>query len=135
MGTEPRFLSRDTVEKIHRVSLERHGGIHGVRDDSLVESALGSAMNDFYYGGADLPGVAAGYAFHLAQNQAYLDGNKRTAVATALVFLSHNGIKHVASEAEQLEIYDALIAIAERRMDKPQLAALFRRLFGSQAGL
>jgi len=73
--------------------------------------------------------VAAAYAFHIAQNQAFLDGNKRTAVAAALVFLAMNG--HVAQhEAEErTSIYDALIAIAERRMDKPQLADLFRRLF------
>jgi death-on-curing protein len=73
--------------------------------------------------------IAAAYAFHLAQNQAYLDGNKRTAIATALAFLAHNGFSRIATETEQLEIYDALIAIAERRMAKPELAALFRRLF------
>ena len=49
--------------------------------------------------------------------------------ATALTFLAHNGYSRLASDAGQLEIYDALIAIAERRMDKPELAALFRRLF------
>ncbi len=132
MPSEPSFLDRSTVERIHNRSIERHGGIHGVRDESLVESALGAAMNDFYYGTGDLFAVAAGYAFHLAQNQAYLDGNKRTAAATALAFLAHNGCTRVATETEQMEIYDALIAIAERRMTKPELAGLFRRLFGSQ---
>src|SRR4051812_20345683 len=130
MGAEPSFLGRDVVDRIHKRSLEQYGGINGVRDDSLIESALGAAMNDYFYGNGDFFAVAAGYAFHLAQNQAYLDGNKRTAIATALAFLAHNGHTRVASQAEQLEIYDALIAIAERRMTKPELAALFRRLFG-----
>jgi death on curing protein len=129
MASEPSFLSREIVERIHKRSLQRHGGINGVRDDSLVESALGAAKNEFYYGGGDVFAVAAAYAFHLAQNQAYLDGNKRTAIATALAFLAHNGHSRVANESEQLELYDALIAIAERRMDKAELAGLFRRLF------
>ena len=131
MPSEPSFIDRATIERIHTRSLELHGGIHGVRDESLVESALGAAMNDFYYGNGDVFDIAAAYAFHLAQNQAYLDGNKRTAAATALAFLAHNGYSRVASEAEQLDIYDALIAIAERRMTKPELSALFRRLFSS----
>lgn len=86
-------------------------------------------MNDFYYGSGDAFAVAAAYAFHLSQNQAYLDGNKRTAIATAIVFLAHTGYPRLATQAEQNEIYDALIAIAERRMSKAEVAALFRRLF------
>jgi death-on-curing protein len=68
--------------------------------------------------------IAAAYAFHLAQTQAFLDGNKRTAVITALTFLELN---YVTKTPNNLEIYNAMIAIAERRMDKAALAELFRR--------
>lgn len=89
-------------------------------------------MNEWFYGQGDLFSVAAAYAFHLAQNQAFLDGNKRTAASSALAFLAMNGHSHTATVDEQLSIYDALIAIAERRMSKPELAALFRELFAAQ---
>ena len=68
--------------------------------------------------------IAASYAFHLAQAQAFLDGNKRPAVIAALVFLDKNDVK---SKPTNVEIYDALIAIAEKRLDKAGLAEIFRR--------
>jgi death-on-curing protein len=83
-----------------------------------------SAINAYFYGQGDLSDISAAYAIHLAQAQAYLDGNKRTAVVTALVFLEYNGILKTPTN---LEIYDALIAVAERRLDKAGLAELFRR--------
>jgi len=131
MEQEPQFLTRAEVDELHADSLREFGGIGGVRDDSLVESALGAAMNEHFYGGGDVFSVAAAYAFHLAQNQAFLDGNKRTATASALIFLAINGHAKRHTKEERRSIYDALIAIAERRMDKAELAALFRRLFGS----
>ena len=129
MAEEPRFLSRAEVDELHSDSLCEFGGIAGVRDEGLVESALGAAVNEFYYGSGDLFSIAAAYCFHLAQNQAFLDGNKRTATATALTFLAMNGHFAEHEEEDLAAIYDALIAIAERRMDKPALAELFRRLF------
>jgi death-on-curing protein len=69
--------------------------------------------------------VAAAYAFHLAESQAFLDGNKRTGIAVALVFLRLNGVT-VPRATE--ELYAAMIAIAEKRMGKPELAALLRRM-------
>jgi death-on-curing protein len=131
MAEELQFLTRAEVDELHEDSLREFGGIAGVRDDSLVESALGAAMNERYYGGGDVFAVAAAYAFHLAQNQAFLDGNKRTATASALVFLAMNGhaCDHCAEDRDA--IYDGLIAIAERRMSKAELAVLFRRLFGA----
>jgi death-on-curing protein len=120
----PEFLDTDTVFKLHAVSLRLFGGIDGVRDRGLIESALGSAQNTYYYGNGDLYDIAAAYAFHLAQAQAFLDGNKRTAVITALTFLDTNGVTRMP---DNLVIYDAMIAIAERRLDKPGLAEIFRR--------
>jgi death-on-curing protein len=106
------------------MSLQRFGGGEGVRDHHLIESALGAAMNTCYYGNGDLFDIAASYAYHLAQAQAFLDGNKRTAVVTALVFLEINGIMNTPDD---LRLYDAMIAIAERRLDQDGPAKIFRQ--------
>ena len=119
----PEFLDTETIFKLHTVSLRRFGGTEGVRDLGLIESALGSAQNAFYYGNGDLYDIAAAYAFHLAQAQAFLDGNKRTAVIAALAFLDLNGVSKTPGN---MEIYDAMIAIAEKRLDKAGLAEMFR---------
>jgi death-on-curing protein len=131
MSEEIQFLTRAEIDELHSDSLREFGGIAGVRDDSLVESALGAAMNDRFYGDGDVFAVAAAYAFHIAQNQAFLDGNKRTATASALTFLAMNGHAVAHGTEDRTAIYDALIAIAERRMTKPELAALFRKLFAA----
>lgn len=131
MDEEFQFLTRAEVDELHEDSLREFGGISGVRNDSLVESALGAAMNEYLYGGGDAFSVAAAYAFHLAQNQAFLDGNKRTATASALVFLAINGHTVEHELEDRMAIYDALIAIAERRMTKPELTTLFRKLFAT----
>jgi len=70
------------------------------------------------------PILRATYAFHLAQAQAFLDGNKRTGVGAALLFLRGNGVTRVPSDDQ---LYDAMIAIAEKRLDKAGLAEMFRR--------
>jgi death-on-curing protein len=120
---EPHFLERATVLQLHRQSLLRFGGSEGIREDGLIDSALGAAMNAYFYGKGDFSDIAATYAFHIAQAQAFLDGNKRTAVSTALVFLEYNGVLKTPSN---LELYEAMIAIAEKRLDKAGLAELFR---------
>jgi len=121
MSTEPVFLTREVIDNIHADSLAFFGGSAGVRDDGLIESALGSAQNAWFYGRGDLFDVAAAYAFHIAQAQAFIDGNKRTGIAAALTFLEYNG---VSSRVDDGTLYDAMIGIAERRLDKPQLAAV-----------
>jgi death on curing protein len=123
------FVTLEDVFDLHGDSLRAHGGMPGVRDHGLIESALGSAQNAFYYGGGDEFDVAAAYAFHLAESQAFLDGNKRTAIATAILFLNINGHVLVPEQADQNLLYDAMIAIARHELDKRGLAALLRRLF------
>jgi death-on-curing protein len=118
--SEPDFLTLNEVLQIHA-----HGGMEGVRDPGLVESALASARNTFHYARGDVFDVAASYAFHLAQSQAFIDGNKRTAAASALVFLARNG---VYVRPPKWELYLAMIQIAERKLDKPGLTRLFRSL-------
>lgn len=84
-------------------------------------------MNAWFYGRGDSYDVAAAYAFHIAEAQAFLDGNKRTAAAAALAFLGKNGEPVLADDGS---IYQAMIDIANHKLDKPGLAAIFRRLAG-----
>ena len=121
--SEPTFLSVEDIEFLHRRSIARYGGTLGVRDRAGLESAANHPRNVFYYGQGDLFDIAAAYAFHLAEAQAFLDGNKRTAIAAALSFLEFNGI---FAGYDWTKLYDAMIAIAERRMNKIGLAALLR---------
>jgi death-on-curing protein len=124
---ELKFLLRSEVNQLHAVSLAEHGGTAGVRDSGLVDSALAAAQNTYWYGQGDLFDVAAAYAYHIAEAQAFLDGNKRTAMLAAVVFLGSNGVL-VPKNTETL--YQAMIDIANHRLDKPGLAAIFRRLAG-----
>jgi death on curing protein len=124
---EPRFLTFDEVLRIHDRSLAEHGGSAGIRDSGLVESALASAKNTFYYVSGDLFDIAASYAFHLAESQAFIDGNKRTAVTSALVFLAMNG---VYAEPPTWKLYSAMIDVAEKKKTKADLAEIFRRGVG-----
>ena len=121
---EPIVLTLDEVFRIHARSLAGHGGSEGLRDSGLVESALASARNTFYYANGDVFDVAAGYAFHLAESQAFIDGNKRTAVVAALVFLGRNG---VYVQSATWELYSAMIDVAEKKKNKADLAELFRK--------
>lgn len=121
---EPIFLTLDEVHRIHDRSLAEYGGSDGTRDPGLVESALASAKNAFYYANGDLFDVAAGYAFHLAESQAFVDGNKRTAVTSALIFLALNG---VYVKPPTWELYSAMIDVAEKKKGKADLAKIFRQ--------
>ena len=121
---EPIFLELDEVLRIHARSLAEHGGQDGVRDLGLVESALASAKNVLYYANGDWFDVAAGYAFHLAESQAFIDGNKRTAVVAALVFLAKNG---VYATPATWELYNAMIDVAEKKKNKADVAKIFRQ--------
>jgi len=121
---EPIFLSLEQVRLIQQRSLAEHGGSAGTRDSGLIESALASARNTFYYVAQDLFDVAASYAFHLAEAQAFIDGNKRTGVASALVFLAMNG---VYAQPPKWELYLAMIDVAQKKKTKADLAAIFRK--------
>ena len=122
---EPAFLTLAEVDYLHRQSIQRFGGDNGIRDAGLIQSAIGSAWNAWSYGGGDLFAVATAYAFHLAEAQAFLDGNKRTGAAAALAFLRKNGLPVIEDDGS---LYAGMIAIAEKRLDKTGLAAVLRRL-------
>lgn len=122
---EPLFLSRAKIMELHSLSLQMHGGLDGLREPGLLDSALMQPEATFFYGHGDLAAIAAAYAFHIAQNQPFIDGNKRTGMAAALTFLEGNGVD--ISLYDGADLYDAMIGIAEKRFDKAALATLFRR--------
>jgi death-on-curing protein len=121
---EPIFLTLEEVLIIHARSLAEHGGSEGTRDPGLVDSAVASAKNTFYYANGDWFDVAASYAFHIAESQAFIDGNKRTGVAAAMVFLARNG---VYAQPSRWELYTAMIDVAKKTKTKADLAEIFRR--------
>ncbi|MBX3289843.1 MAG: type II toxin-antitoxin system death-on-curing family toxin [Acidobacteria bacterium] len=125
--TEPIFLTLADVLKIHNKQLDAHGGIHGIRDEGLLESAVMTPQASFggEYLHSDIFEMAAAYAFHIAENQPFLDGNKRTALVAALAFLDLNGSVIVDPERK---LYSMLIDIANRAADKSDLADLLRSL-------
>lgn len=129
--SDPVFLDVEDVLLIHAEQLATYGGATGIRDSGLLESAV--AMPRASAGGelahTDPFAMAAAYGFHIAQNQPFVDGNKRTGLLAALVFLDLNGT--VLNDPAG-KLYDAMIAVAERRLDKPGLAALLRDLVEAQ---
>ena len=120
---EPKFITVPEVLALHRLSIKRYGGTLGIRDQGGLEAAIFHPQNVYFYGNGDLFDIAAAYAFHIAQGQCFLDGNKRTAVGAALVFLAANGVDR---EFDDRAIYDLLIGIAEKRATKQDLAACLR---------
>lgn len=124
---DPTFLDIDDVLDLHADQIDEFGGIHGIRDQGLLESAVMTPQATFggEYLHRDLFEMAAAYAFHIAENQPFLDGNKRTALASALVFLRLNG--HSILDPNR-KLHDILINIANHATDKSDLADLFRSL-------
>lgn len=122
--SEPIFLTLDEIHGIHQRGIEKYGGTMGVRDMGLLQSAVEQPGNIYYYGKGDLYEMASGYAYHIAEVQAYLDGNKRVAITATITFLKANGLR---PRYNSNEIYDAIIAIAKHRLDRAGLAAILRR--------
>lgn len=75
---EPTFLSREAFDAVREGSLREFGGADGTRDENALESARAQPMHEFFYRDTNLFQIAAAYAFHIAENQPYIDGNKRT---------------------------------------------------------
>jgi death on curing protein len=108
--TEPKWLSRDIVVAIHGELIAEHGGLSGVRDEGLLESALARANNRRAYAEPSRYELAAAYGFGLAKNHPFLDGNKRIALASIDVFLQLNGFALAASEVETVAVIRDLAA-------------------------
>lgn len=108
--TEPVWLTAELVIAFHDEQLREFGGPPGIRDRGMLESALGRPQNKWSYGETDLAALAAAYAFGVARNHPFVDGNKRAAFLSIVVFLGLNGIDFLADEAEALTIIQDLAA-------------------------
>ena len=120
-------LTVDIVKEIHKAVIDEFGGLRGVRDEGLLASAVGAPQANF--GGespyADVLEIAAAYLFYLCRNHAFNDGNKRAAMASAIVFLRLNGIE----PAPDSEAWEALVVdVAASKLDREQATARLRRL-------
>jgi death-on-curing protein len=122
---QPLFLDIDRILQIHRSLIAGYGGIDGVRDAGLLQSAI--SMPQSAFGGqwlhADLYEMAAAYLFHLVKNHPFLDGNKRTGAASAIIFLAINDVE---IEADEDGLVELTLAVATGDADKQQIAAFFR---------
>jgi len=119
-----RWVSADVVLAVHDEQLAEHGGLPGLRDESLLLSALARPQNLAAYGTPDVADLAGAYAVGIMRNHAFLDGNKRTGlVVSAGVFLPYNGYELVASDAEMVRI---MLAVADGSMTEENLAVWFR---------
>ncbi len=97
-----RWLTAKAVQVIHEELIARYGGVSGLRDDGLLESAVARPHNLAAYGrDVSVASLSAAYAWGLLRNHPFVDGNKRTALATMVVFLDVNGWELVCSEAEE----------------------------------
>ncbi len=123
-AAEPRWITEPILLAIHAQQVERFGGAHGVRDPNVVHSALARPQNKLAYEpSVDLADLAAAYLVGFARSQGFNDGNKRTGLACALVFLSLNGAPlHVPP----VDLYALTMAVATGRADDTLVAAFIR---------
>ena len=123
------FLTLAEVIEIHTDQIDRYGGSEGVREMNLLSSAVATPLASFSgsFLHADMYEMAGAYAFHICQNHPFVDGNKRTSLAAALVFLEINGIS--ASDPAG-ELYHMMMSIASGKVGKTDLAKIFRKLSG-----
>src|SRR3989304_5174789 len=121
------FLTLAEVIEIHTDQIKRYGGTDAIRDMGLLSSAVAMPYASFHdtFLHADIFEMAAAYAFHISQNHPFVDGNKRTALASALVFLELNGI--AVSDPEG-RLYDAMLSLASGDMGKAGFAEILRKL-------
>ena len=107
---EPRWITYEQAIAIHSRQLRRFGGAPGLRDEGMLRSALERAINKWRYEQPDMAELAAAYAFGLAKNHAFVDGNKRIAFMAMIVFLRKNGIPFAPDQAAATAIILSLAA-------------------------
>ena len=121
---EPTWLSRVVVDAIHHDQLREHGGLAGVRDDNVLESALARPRQKWHYADrVDVPMLAAACAFGLVRNHPYRDGNKRVGFLAMVTFLELNDHDFAATDAEVIAEF---VAVADGSVSEEALAAWIR---------
>lgn len=121
--TEWRWLSEALVLAIHDEQLAEHGGRVGIRDRGLLQSALARPINLATYGDPDAFALAAAYAFGIARNHPFIDGNKRTAFVAAAVFLLDNGYEIDAAEEAVVTV---MLGVSDSTFSESKLASWLR---------
>jgi death on curing protein len=123
----PDFLDLEDVLELHGLQLARYGGADGVRDRGLLESAIAQpqATFDGAFVHDGLFAMAAAYLFHIVQNHPFVDGNKRTGLLAALVFLDLNGISITHGSPG---LHDLTLGVAEGRVTKAEAAETLQRI-------
>ena len=121
------FITLAEVIEIHKNQISLYGGQEGIRDINLLSSALALPKSTFdgEYLYKNIFEMAAAYAYHICQNHPFIDGNKRVALVTALVFLEFNGID--INDPKGL-LYDAMMNISKGEVGKKQIEEIFRKL-------
>ena len=122
---EPTCLSRIVVDAIHNDQLREHGGLPGIRDENVLESALARPQHKWHFSDrTDMPMLAAAYAFGLVQNHPYRDGNKRIGFLAMVTFLEVNNHDFSATEAE---VVTKIVALANGSVSEAALADWIRQ--------
>lgn len=119
-----RWLTPRIVTSIHLKQVQRHGGGHGIRDVGLMESALARAQNLAAYAEPTAFELAASYAYGIARNHPFIDGNKRTAFVASTLFLRMNGQQLTAEQADAAVVF---LRLAAGEFSEAELAEWFRR--------
>jgi death-on-curing protein len=117
--TRPVWIDLEVVLAIHDEQLAEHGGQPGVRDRGLLESAMARPQNQFAYGEHSVVRLAASYAFGISRNHPFLDGNKRTSLVVAELFLEMNGLELTATDAQCVTTF---LQLAAGELSEEQLA-------------
>jgi death-on-curing protein len=120
---EPVWLDVEIIVDLHAEQLALFGGPEGIRDQGMLESALGRPINKFSYGETDLAALAAAYAFGIARNHPFVDGNKRTALVVCETFIIDNGHFLAAPDAELVVVFENL---ASGNVSEDELAEWLR---------
>ena len=123
MGRDWVWVMPGVATAAHAEQLAEHGGGAGVRDAGALESAMGRPVNLALYGTPDVAELAAAYAFGIARNHPFVDGNKRTAAVVSETFLALNGFELTASDAE---LTVAFLELAAGNLTEAEMAAWFR---------
>jgi death-on-curing protein len=122
---EPIWINRLVIDAVHLEQLKEHGGLQGLRDENLLESALARARNKWAYEATSEPALlAAAYGYGLATNHPYQDGNKRIAFLAMVIFLGLNGWDLVAPE---VEVVSTMLAVAAGQCMETDLAKWLRK--------
>jgi death-on-curing protein len=121
------FLTLAEVIDIHSNQMSLYGGLPGIRDINLLSSAIAMPHASFHgeYLHNDIYEMAAAYAFHIGKNHPFADGNKRTALVSALVFLELHGI---SISDPQGNLYDAILYLSTGKLNKSEFASILRKL-------